>query len=117
MRPFTPLYPAPIVDDLAIQHAPNFENKRGNRYAAPRPEQVQAQPATASNTSMSMSRPRLVTDGNKNPLLQIDGPSEAVWQYTMATLSSTTAAPNTDTAMTKEISSISCSRGMPVATA
>ncbi len=37
---------------------------------------------------MSMSRPRLVTDGNKNPLLQIDGPSEAVWQYTMATLSS-----------------------------
>ncbi|MCG2916532.1 hypothetical protein, partial [Escherichia coli] len=62
--------------------------KRGNRYAAPRPEQVQAQPATASNTSMSMSRPRLVTDGNKNPLLQIDGPSEAVWQYTMATLSS-----------------------------
>lgn len=88
MRPFTPLYPAPIVDDLAIQHAPNFENKRGNRYAAPRPEQVQAQPATASNNSMSMSRPRLVTDGNKNPLLQIDGPSEAVWQYTMATLSS-----------------------------
>lgn len=87
-RPFTPLYPAPIVDDLAIQHAPNFENKRGNRYAVPRPEQVQAQPATASNTSMSMSRPRLVTDGNKNPLLQIDGPSEAVWQYTMATLSS-----------------------------
>lgn len=27
VRPFTPLYPAPTVDPLAIQHAPTFENK------------------------------------------------------------------------------------------
>lgn len=37
VRPATPLYPAPSVDPLAIEHAPNLENKRGNRYALPRP--------------------------------------------------------------------------------
>lgn len=37
VRPATPLYPAPSVDPLAIEHAPKLENKRGNRYALPRP--------------------------------------------------------------------------------
>jgi hypothetical protein len=32
--------------------------------------------------------PSIVTDGNKNPLLQIDGNSATIWQYTLATLSS-----------------------------
>lgn len=36
VRPATPLYPAPTVDQLAIDHAPKFENKRGNRFALPR---------------------------------------------------------------------------------
>ena len=88
MRPFTPLYPAPIVDELAIQHAPTLENKRGNRYALPRPEVTPVQTANTSGANTETSRPRLVIDGNKNPLLQIDGSSDAIWQYTMATLSS-----------------------------
>lgn len=49
VRPFTPLYPAPTVDPLAIEHAPTFENKTGNRYALPRPESVQTAP---SNTTL-----------------------------------------------------------------
>ena len=35
-----------------------------------------------------MGRPQLVVDGNKNPLLQISGPTADIWQYTVATLSS-----------------------------
>jgi len=52
VRPATPLYPAPAVDPLAIEH------------------------------------PQLVTDGNQNPLLKIDGNSATIWQYTLAALSS-----------------------------
>ena len=35
VRPATPLYPAPTVEQLAIDHAPKLENKRGNRFALP----------------------------------------------------------------------------------
>ena len=42
VRPFTPLYPAPTVEQQAIDHAPSFANKSGNRYALPRPESMQA---------------------------------------------------------------------------
>ncbi|MEQ1452744.1 lipoprotein-34 precursor (NlpB) [Acinetobacter seifertii] len=88
VRSATPLYPAPTVDQLAIDHAPKFENKRGNRFALPRPEQIQADTAdTSAQSGSALSRPQLVTDGNKNPLLKIDGSTAEIWQYTKATLS------------------------------
>ena len=88
VRPFTPLYPAPTVDALAIEHAPNFVNKTGNRYALPRPEAMQSSGNPAASTTATLGRPQLVMDGNKNPLLKVDGPTAAAWQYTFATLSS-----------------------------
>lgn len=88
VRPFTPLYPAPTVDPLAIQHAPTFENKTGNRYALPRPEALKATSNTSEVAAATLGRPQLVMDGNKNPLLKVEGPTAAAWQYTFATLSS-----------------------------
>ena len=88
VRPFTPLYPAPTVDALAIEHAPNFVNKAGNRYALPRPETMQSSGNPAASTTATLGRPQLVMDGNKNPLLKVDGPTATAWQYTFATLSS-----------------------------
>lgn len=40
VRPATPLYPAPVVETLAIENAPKLENERGNRFALPRPEKL-----------------------------------------------------------------------------
>lgn len=40
VRPATPLYPAPTVEQLAIDNAPKLENKRGNRFALPRQNQL-----------------------------------------------------------------------------
>jgi uncharacterized lipoprotein len=89
VRPATPLYPAPTVDPLAIEHAPKLENQRGNRFALPRPvaQTADATQANAAQESFS-GKPQLVTDGNQNPLLKIDGNAATIWQYTLATLSS-----------------------------
>ena len=88
-RPATPLYPAPVVEPLAIQHAPKFENKRANRFDLPRPEVAQIAPSNLNaDASMTLGRPQLLTDGNANPLIKIDGNSATIWQYTLATLSS-----------------------------
>ncbi len=89
-RPATPLYPAPTVDQLAIEHAPNLQNKKGNRFALPRPDAAQNTNTGVSSTAAddSVGRPQAVTDGNQNPLLKIDGNSATIWQYTLATLSS-----------------------------
>ena len=67
VRPATPLYPAPTVDQLAIDHAPKFENKRGNRFALPRPEPLQTDTTAdaSAQTGSALGRPQLVTDGNK----------------------------------------------------
>lgn len=86
VRPATPLYPAPTVDALAIEHAPKYQNKSGNRFALPRPEQT-SEANAAAPVGTALSRPQLVTDGNKNPLLKIDGTPADAWQYTMATVS------------------------------
>ncbi|MBJ9983874.1 lipoprotein-34 precursor (NlpB) [Acinetobacter sp. S40] len=90
VRPFTPLYPAPTVDELAIEHAPKLENKQGTRFALPRPDsaKLDTDTATRADSTVAMGRPQLVVDGNKNPLLQINGPTSDIWQYTVATLSS-----------------------------
>ena len=88
VRPATPLYPAPKVDPLALEHAPKLENKKGNRFAIPRPNQVQENSLINSQAdSSNVSRPQLVRDGNQNPLLKIDGNSATIWQYTLASLS------------------------------
>ena len=89
VRPATPLYPAPVVDHLAIENAPVFENKRGNRFDIPRPETVKIESnESAAPVSTAIGRPQLLTDGNGNPLIKIDGNSDTIWQYTLATLSS-----------------------------
>lgn len=87
-RPATPLYPAPTVDPLAIEHAPKLENSRGNRFALPRPPAVEPTQAAAVQDNTAPGRPQPVVDGNQNPLLKIDGNSATIWQYTLATLSS-----------------------------
>ena len=87
VRPATPLYPAPSVDPLATANAPKLENARGNRFAMPRPEAMQASSNTVQD-STQIGRPQPVVDGNQNPLLKIDGNSATIWQYTLATLSS-----------------------------
>ncbi|MDH5820550.1 lipoprotein-34 precursor (NlpB) [Acinetobacter pseudolwoffii] len=89
VRPATPLYPAPTVDPLAIENAPKLENQRGNRFALPRPQAQTENTAQAELTeSNAVGKPQLVTDGNLNPLLKVDGNSATIWQYTLATLSS-----------------------------
>lgn len=89
VRPATPLYPAPIVDPLAIEHAPKLENQRGNRFVLPRPQAQTENSNTADLTETNtVGKPQLVTDGNLNPLLKIEGNSATIWQYTLATLSS-----------------------------
>ncbi|KAF1027209.1 lipoprotein-34 precursor (NlpB) [Acinetobacter sp.] len=90
VRPATPMYPAPIVDPLALQHAPKFENKRGNRYDVPRPEVAQVNNSTdeSATSTEAVGRPQILTDGNGNPLIKIDGNSATIWQYALATLSS-----------------------------
>lgn len=90
VRPATPLYPAPTVEPLAIQHAPKLENRKGNRFALPRPDVTAPNSAAPASSEQStvVGRPQLLTDGNQNPLLKIDGNSDTIWQYTLATLSS-----------------------------
>jgi uncharacterized lipoprotein len=90
VRPATPLYPSPTVDPLAIENAPTYENKRGNRFQLPRPNAMQANASSSDDiaTSASVGRPQLLNDGNGNPLIKIDGDSATIWQYTTATLSS-----------------------------
>jgi uncharacterized lipoprotein len=89
VRPATPLYPAPIVDPLAIANAPQYENSRGNRFSLPRPDAVITSNSDAATTDTDyVGRPQQITDGNQNPLLKVDGNSATIWQYTLATLSS-----------------------------
>ncbi len=91
VRPATPLYPAPSVDPLAIEHAPNLENKRGNRFALASPSRgkkiMQSADSSTDSTNM-LGHPQLLVDGNQNPLLKVEGNSATIWQYTLATLSS-----------------------------
>ena len=89
VRPATPLYPAPVIDPLALENAPAYVNKRGNRFDLPRPKAaVEAPNAIENSVSTEVGRPQLLNDGNGNPLIKIDGPAETIWQYSIATLSS-----------------------------
>lgn len=89
VRPASPLYPAPVVEPMAIEHAPNFSNNKGDRFALPRPEQQQQAPVVTEDvTAGVVGQPKLLTDGNGNPLLNVSGDAATIWQYTLATLSS-----------------------------
>ena len=89
VRPATPLYPAPTVDPLALENAPKLENQRGSRFAMPRPTAQPVDSNQANETQENFAgKPQLVTDGNQNLLLKIDGNPATIWQYTLATLSS-----------------------------
>lgn len=89
VRPASPLYPAPVVEPMALEHAPNFANSKGNRFALPRPDQQQTAGTIVSEESVGavVGQPKLLTDGNGNPLLNVTGDPATIWQYTLATLS------------------------------
>ncbi|WOE30785.1 MULTISPECIES: lipoprotein-34 precursor (NlpB) [unclassified Acinetobacter] len=88
VRPATPLYPAPSIEQRALEHAPKVENGKGNRFALPRPEFMSTTTNSQNVVDITLGRPQALIDGNKNPLLKIDGPSSAIWQYLIATLNS-----------------------------
>ena len=88
VRPATPLYPFPVFDPLAIENAPTLENKRGNRFELPRATVAQETVNPEMTANNVVTRPQLLTDGNGNPLIKIEGNSDTIWQYTLATLSS-----------------------------
>ena len=46
------------------------------------------QQTNAAVNTIALGQPQLLVDGNKNPLLKVEGSSTAVWQYTLATLGS-----------------------------
>lgn len=84
VRPATPLYPAPTIDPLALQHAPDFENQKGNRFAMPRPGEI-----VANRTSAKQGlyvRPTVLFDAQQNPLLKVSGKPDTIWQYTLGAL-------------------------------
>lgn len=87
VRPATPLYPAPIVDALAIENAPKFENNKGNRFQLNRVE-IQNNTNERITSTEQVGRPQQLVDGSQNPMLNIEGQATTVWQYTLATLSS-----------------------------
>ena len=86
VRPATPLYPAPAIDPLALEHAPVLTNAKGNRFALPRPQSAQL--LSNSAQTATTPRPSPIVDGNQNPLLKMEGEAGEIWQYTLATLSS-----------------------------
>ena len=88
VRPATPLYPAPTVDQLAADNAPQFINKKGNRFQLSRVNTESNTTTPVEDNNASIGRPEQIRDGNQNPLLSISGPAASVWQYTLATLSS-----------------------------
>lgn len=81
MRPQQALYPAPKIDQKALEQAADFSNKYGNRFEMPRP---QANTTIIVPTGSAPSKPQLVTDGNGIPLIKIDGATTEVWKYVLA---------------------------------
>ena len=88
VRPATPLYPAPIVDALALENAPKFENNKGNRFQLNRVAIEDNANESLAPKQQTVGRPQPLVDDKQNPALRIDGQATAVWQYTLATLSS-----------------------------
>lgn len=87
LQPQQALYPAPQIDPLALEQAPNFANYKGNRYALPRPKTASVAQDTIS-TGSAPTQPQLVQGGNGVTVLKIDGATDQVWKYVKASLSS-----------------------------
>lgn len=85
MRPQQSLYPAPIIDEQALAHAPKFRNAKGNRFEMPRAQPVASQ--AANTVQFAVSHPQSLNDGSGNPLLKIDGAPAEVWTYVQAAAS------------------------------
>lgn len=86
-RPMTAIYPAPAIDPVALENAPNFANKKGNRFEMPAPKPL----ADVSELNQSVgigapTKPVLVTDGNGFPLMKIEGDTNRVWDLMAAAL-------------------------------
>ncbi|XID74898.1 lipoprotein-34 precursor (NlpB) [Alkanindiges sp. WGS2144] len=87
-RPMTSIYPAPAIDPAALDAAPNFSNKKGNRFEMPAPQGLLANAEQVQTVGVGApSRPVLVTDGNGFPLLRIEGDPAQVWDLLLASLS------------------------------
>ena len=86
VRPVTPLYPAPVVDPMALERAPDFENQKGNRFAMPRPNEEVANRSAQKQVEQRYKIPVVVADSSMNPLLKVTGKSKKIWQTTLDTL-------------------------------
>lgn len=88
-RPIAAIYPVPKVDPAALAQAPEFSNKRGNRFEMPEPKPLDSSLIIGSGTASvgAPSKPTIVTDGNGYPLLKIEGDSNRVWDLLTASLS------------------------------
>lgn len=101
MRTPTPLYPAPNIEQYALENAPQYANQQGSRFQLPRPAIPTDAPSSASNLNtndgqtglitqpvLANLRPHFIADGHRNPFLQIGGDHSTVWKYITATLNS-----------------------------
>lgn len=87
-RPITAIYPTPKIDPVAIEQAPMFANKRGNRFEMPTPQALPDNLRNSATLSVGApSKPVLVTDGNGYPLLKIEGDANRIWDLLNAALS------------------------------
>lgn len=87
-RPITAIYPTPRIDPAALEQAPDFANKRGNRFEMPTPKALAANTLANPNLSIGApSRPVMVNDGNGYPLLKIEGDANRIWDLLNAALS------------------------------
>lgn len=88
-RPIAAIYPAPQIDEQALEQAPYFSNKRGNRFEMPAPQPLDKSViiGTGVDSVGAPSKPVLVTDGNGYPLMKIEGDANRVWDLLTAALS------------------------------
>ncbi len=87
-RPMTAIYPAPVIDPVALEKAPNFINKKGNRFEMPAPKALAAVNNGNQSTGIGApTQPVIVTDGNGFPLMKIEGDANRVWDLMTAALS------------------------------
>lgn len=85
-RPVTPLYPVPTVDELALQHAPTFENQKGNRFAMPRPNETVANRTEAKTKAEKYKNPTVVVSDTGIPALKITEKPSKSWDNMLNTL-------------------------------
>lgn len=87
-RPMTAIYPAPAINPAALEKAPNFANKKGNRFEMPAPKSLAVVDQGDQSVGIGApTRPVIVTDGNGFPLMKIEGDANRVWDLMSAALS------------------------------